>query len=303
VSDAGTPGWYPDPFRRFELRYFNGQRWTGDVSTHGNRMIDPPAAPPASPAAPFAAAGSPPAFPFAERPALPGSSFAERPALPGSPFAERHALPGSDQQWTRPWAGGFAQAPKPKRGKAIAAFVLAVSAAAIGWFPFVFALAAIAVVLAVVFGVAGRRHAKAHGGAGKGFATAALVISPVALAICVGGFFLTRLVVREIDRYDHPGDYTLGASGAVTDGTVTTCSGTIRNDEAGTRSYELTISYGQDGVKLASDVVAVADVAPGVTASWTDTQRITQRTTQPNAITCAVTTVRGPAPFGIRPNA
>ncbi|MEO5899746.1 MAG: hypothetical protein ABIR68_06390 [Ilumatobacteraceae bacterium] len=211
---------------------------------------------------------------------------------------ERPALPAPDQQWTRPWAGGVAQAPKPKRGKAITAFVLAVSAAAVGWFPFVFALAAIAVVLAIVFGVAGLRHAKAHDGAGRGFATAALVISPFALAICVGGFLFTRFVVREIDRYDHPGDVTVGPSRAATDGTTTTCSGTIRNNEADTRSYELTISYGQDGVKLASDVVDVEDVAPGATANWTDSQRITHSGT----ITCAVTTVRGPAPFGIRPD-
>ncbi len=34
-------GWFPDPFRRFELRYFNGFSWTADVSTAGQRMVDP----------------------------------------------------------------------------------------------------------------------------------------------------------------------------------------------------------------------------------------------------------------------
>ena len=34
-------GWYPDPFRRFELRYFNGSAWTADVSNDGHRMVDP----------------------------------------------------------------------------------------------------------------------------------------------------------------------------------------------------------------------------------------------------------------------
>jgi hypothetical protein len=40
VNDSGTPGWYPDPHRRFEFRYYNGERWTADVSVHGQRMID-----------------------------------------------------------------------------------------------------------------------------------------------------------------------------------------------------------------------------------------------------------------------
>lgn len=36
-----TPGWYPDPTRRFELRYFNGAQWTADVARHGSRFVDP----------------------------------------------------------------------------------------------------------------------------------------------------------------------------------------------------------------------------------------------------------------------
>ena len=34
-------GWYPDPFGRFEHRYFNGSMWTADVSNGGERMVDP----------------------------------------------------------------------------------------------------------------------------------------------------------------------------------------------------------------------------------------------------------------------
>lgn len=33
-------GWHPDPWRRFELRYFNGSSWTADVSTQGVRAVD-----------------------------------------------------------------------------------------------------------------------------------------------------------------------------------------------------------------------------------------------------------------------
>jgi Protein of unknown function (DUF2510) len=35
------PGWYPDPNDRFELRYHNGTDWTADVSTAGERFVDP----------------------------------------------------------------------------------------------------------------------------------------------------------------------------------------------------------------------------------------------------------------------
>ena len=42
VIDSGVqPGWYADPLRRFELRYFNGTAWTADVSTGGDRFVDP----------------------------------------------------------------------------------------------------------------------------------------------------------------------------------------------------------------------------------------------------------------------
>ncbi len=41
VEATPTPGWHPDPARRFEFRYHNGERWTADVSNHGQRYVDP----------------------------------------------------------------------------------------------------------------------------------------------------------------------------------------------------------------------------------------------------------------------
>ena len=42
ANDGGArPGWYADPLRRFELRYYNGAKWTADVSTGGERFVDP----------------------------------------------------------------------------------------------------------------------------------------------------------------------------------------------------------------------------------------------------------------------
>ena len=36
------PGWYPDPFGRFQVRYWDGEAWTANVSTNGVTAIDQP---------------------------------------------------------------------------------------------------------------------------------------------------------------------------------------------------------------------------------------------------------------------
>ena len=42
ANDGGVrPGWYADPLGRFDLRYYNGATWTADVSTGGERFVDP----------------------------------------------------------------------------------------------------------------------------------------------------------------------------------------------------------------------------------------------------------------------
>ena len=42
-------GWYPDPTGRFEYRYHNDRHWTADVSTNGQRYVDPLPTPVAGP--------------------------------------------------------------------------------------------------------------------------------------------------------------------------------------------------------------------------------------------------------------
>jgi hypothetical protein len=42
TNDTGAaPGWYADPMGRYEHRYFNGRSWTSDVSSDGQRFVDP----------------------------------------------------------------------------------------------------------------------------------------------------------------------------------------------------------------------------------------------------------------------
>jgi hypothetical protein len=38
---ATAPGWYPDPYRRHESRYWDGGRWTEHVSDAGSAAVDP----------------------------------------------------------------------------------------------------------------------------------------------------------------------------------------------------------------------------------------------------------------------
>ncbi len=43
-GDGGRqgPDWYPDPYGRHEVRYFDGTRWTEHVASHGRQSVDPP---------------------------------------------------------------------------------------------------------------------------------------------------------------------------------------------------------------------------------------------------------------------
>lgn len=46
TATAGAPSvpanWYPDPSKRYELRYWNGSAWTEHVATGGVQSVDPP---------------------------------------------------------------------------------------------------------------------------------------------------------------------------------------------------------------------------------------------------------------------
>jgi hypothetical protein len=44
VAGESSAGWFADPYNRHELRYFDGEGWTHDVSDRGVQSIDDPAA-------------------------------------------------------------------------------------------------------------------------------------------------------------------------------------------------------------------------------------------------------------------
>jgi uncharacterized protein YxjI len=41
-TETRRPDWYPDPYGRHELRYFDGSQWTEHVASHGRQSTDPP---------------------------------------------------------------------------------------------------------------------------------------------------------------------------------------------------------------------------------------------------------------------
>ncbi len=245
MSDAGQSGWFPDPYDRFELRYFNGQRWTGDVSTGGRQLVD-----------------------------AQGAGQSAGPSV-GEPTG-----------------------PKGRRGIAIAAFVVGIGAAATGWMPLVFVVSALAAVVGFVLGIVGLRRARQQGGYGRDFAAWGVALSVAAVPICVGGFFFTRYVLQEVDRYDDPGRYTVEPGTCQFAGGVVTFEGTITNDESSTRSYELTVTYSTGLAELARQYVDVSDVQPGEAADWRTRDTLKTAATD---VSCDVVAVHGPPPFGVRP--
>ena len=48
MTDASGAGWHPDPFGRYELRYWDGAVWTEHVSTRGQAARDTPSVTPPS---------------------------------------------------------------------------------------------------------------------------------------------------------------------------------------------------------------------------------------------------------------
>ncbi|HWC09610.1 MAG TPA: phospholipid scramblase-related protein [Acidimicrobiales bacterium] len=42
TTDTHGPDWYPDPYGRHELRYFDGTEWTEHVASHGRQSTDQP---------------------------------------------------------------------------------------------------------------------------------------------------------------------------------------------------------------------------------------------------------------------
>jgi hypothetical protein len=182
----------------------------------------------------------------------------------------------------------------PPRGKAIAAFVLGMSALFVGWIPFVFVLATGAAICAIVFGVLGLKAARLQDGYGRGFAIAGLALSPFALAACVGGFFFTQAVVREVRGFTDPGpnEVFIEPPCVVSNGAAT-LHGRIHNLDGRVHDYRIIVHF-DDGTIDAVGSAVVNDVQPDASAVWTASALVDGTSAE-----CDVTNVFGPIPFDI----
>lgn len=88
---------------------------------------------------------------------------------------------------------------KPGNGMAVAALVLGVVGAVFGLIPLLFFVAFPLGVLAIVFGIAGRRKAK-RGASGKGMSTAGVILGVVAFALAIAGIVIVDDAVTDLDE-------------------------------------------------------------------------------------------------------
>ena len=264
---AVSPGWYDDPHRRFEYRYHNGQRWTSDVSSGGQRLLDPLGVAP-SPAAPH----------------RPGPAHAGAPVPPG---------------WVQPGPA----AKQPGRTTAVLSLVFGVVAVALALVPFLFVLGAMAAVAAFVLGIVTLRRIREAGSGerwGRGRAIAGIAMAPVALLLCGVGFVFTQITIREIDDYTDPGEYVISVDRCTIDHGAASASGTITNGSAKTREYIIRIEYRDQGRVVQTHQVDVPAVLPAADAPWTDGLYLGDVTSAD--LTCTAGQVTGPYPFDLSPN-
>jgi hypothetical protein len=227
-------GWFPDPLRRFDFRYYNGERWTNDVAANGARFIDPgPFSPPRS------GGGQRPAAPLAGR--HPSRSLAVLALVLG--------LAGVALAWA-PFI-----------------FVLggAGSIAAI-------VLGTVSLRRTKRLDAAGAAVDTAR--SGRGMALAAICLGPVGLGLCVIGVILTGIAYREFNQYVDPGPHRVDETACSLDGGRATYTGTITNLDDESRDYELLLQFLDGTRIEARDRVALDDVAPGSTAEWRSSGRV-----------------------------
>lgn len=192
--------------------------------------------------------------------------------------------------------------PRRTRGYAVASFVVGLVSLLIAWAPIIVGLAIIGVVLGLVFGVTGLRRAKTQDGFGRGFAVTGLVLSVVAIPLCVVGVLFSARVIREVNDYVNPAPFSLGKLECVVENGMVSAKGSITN--AGTRVHSYTVEIWIDTYGITSkESVEVNDLAPGVTSHF-ETQGVIFLDVNGNGdgAQCQVHQVFGPTPFDLDPS-
>lgn len=226
-------GWYHDPVHRFEFRWFNGQRWTADVSIDGRRFVDDLGVGPVDHTAASrgpAAGFGPPAFRPSDRP----------PSLP--------------------------------KTLAVLAFIFGIGGLAIAWVPFLFVVGGAGAITSLILGTIAHRRIRSGVQSGRGLAVAGMVLAVAALCTCVVGFLFTRSVVREILEYAEPGPFDAELTSCTAEDGRVAIAGSIDNLDDRTRDYVMVIEVSERGVYVATARINVDDVDADEHRSWDSTR-------------------------------
>ncbi|HNJ97313.1 MAG TPA: DUF2510 domain-containing protein [Ilumatobacteraceae bacterium] len=262
-------GWWPDPGRRHQLRYHDGNRWTEHVSDNGYTSTDSYGLPDAvTPDGPYL----PPANPY------------------NPPSMYRGAQPQGAS--TPPY---FIPVPAPAQrtnGLAVASLVLGILAALSGIIPFLFFLAFVFGILALVFGLVSW-SAATKGAPNKGMAIAGTVLSAVGITLGVVGVIIVNRVVDNFEESvsnifgtADPSEYevVLGTCGPG-DNNWLSASGTIQNTTSGRTSFWVTVRFlDTNGVQVADASDIIGTLEPGRTANW----QANSYEEYPGAVTCEI---------------
>jgi hypothetical protein len=203
---------------------------------------------------------------------------------------------GGPPTWQPGWGPEPPSTSRRTRGTAVAAFVVGLISLLLAWIPFVFVLGGAGAITAFVLGIIGVQRATRNEGHGRGYAVAGIVLSVLALGVCVAGFFFTRFVLREVNAYLDPGPHG--------EPRITTCfmsaetglhmQGTILNLDGKAHRYEISMEYRFSDASTESEVISVPSVPSGGTGEFTSHLTVVKA----GSVTCKVTSVYGPAPFG-----
>jgi hypothetical protein len=212
---------------------------------------------------------------------------AYRPAgSPAGPAAQVHPAAGA--------------APAPRRqsnGLAISAMVLGIVGCAIAFTIVFFPVAAVLGALAIVFGAAGRRHARElPNAAGRGQSLTGILTGAGAILLAIGAGLLFLTSVRhwldDLTSSD-PGAYHVTQTSCGLDDGSATYQGEITNQSGGRRSYRVTVRFvDANGATIGLDRQYVDGVRRGATAPISArTEAGAPGGLASGAITCEVTDV------------
>jgi hypothetical protein len=195
----------------------------------------------------------------------------------------------SDGKWYPPQSAAGQEQPPPPiapapsgggNGFAVTALVLGIIGLLFGFIPLTFFVAGTLGVLALIFGLIGRRRATQRGmktrtaTSGTVLGILSIVMAIIGLVILVTVINSTSNKLNEISGGASPSKYKVQISSCASDPTLglPTAKGTLVNVDSSTKSFTVTIRFlNASGVQLSTGTDVANDVAPGSTATWTAT--------------------------------